>query len=84
MMNIDRYEPASQSLIHILIAITGSLIVFSMIIHGVFIKDMDPIEKVRRARQMKDNDVTLETIDDVTLADVPAKDQVFCKNNNRS
>ena len=61
--NIERYEPASQMLIHILIGITGGPIFFSIIIHGLFIKDMDPIEKIRNAkRNTGETDVNLDAI----------------------
>ena len=77
--NIERYEPASQSVIHILIAITAGLIIFSIILHGIFIKDMDPIEKVQNAKQMKgNNDVSEDVIDnEIRELEGSAKNQVF-------
>ena len=43
--NLNRYEPASQTLVYILIGVTAGLVVLAMLIQGFLVESINPSDK---------------------------------------
>ena len=62
--NSDRYEPASITLIYILVGVMGGLVLLAMIIHQVLVKPIDPSfeiqDKIQKMNKSKAEEVGLK------------------------
>ena len=54
--NLNRYEPASEVLIYILIGVTAGLVVIAMLIQGFLIKNIDPSKEVQTKERLESDE----------------------------
>jgi len=59
--NLNRYEPASDTLIYILIGVTASLVVIAMFIQLFFIKTIDPSKEAPLEEELKDSEISSDS-----------------------